>query len=111
MAATPPAPVVVESIVVHVVPSLDVWIWSPAAASRPGHLGLLAPLVERTCYGKLTTSLGVVLDGVTAPVLLMTWVIVPTPPSETVSRSCHATPAVEGDSNALYELTAGLTLK
>ncbi len=57
------------------------------------------------------TSLGVVLDGVAAPVVLMTWVMVPTPPGETVSRSCQATPLVVGEVNALAELTAGLTLK
>ena len=51
------------------------------------------------------------LDGVAAPVVLMTWVMVPTPPSETVSRSCHATPAVLGEENALAELTAGSLIR
>src|SRR5229473_2291862 len=62
-------------------------------------------------YGKLTTSLGVVLVGVVAPVVLMTLVIEPLLFRETVSRSCHFTPAVAGASYARAETTAGLTLK
>lgn len=56
------------------------------------------PVENGLSHGKLTTSLGVELVGVTAPVLLMTWVIEPLLPSETVSRSCQATPATLGDS-------------
>ena len=62
-------------------------------------------------YGKLVTVLGVVLVSVTAPVVLITWPIEPTLPSETVSRSCHAIPDPVGDWKAMAELTAGLTLK
>ena len=55
--------------------------------------------------------LGVVLVGVTAPVVLITWLIEPTLPRETVSRSCQAIPEPVGDWKAMAELTAGLTLK
>ena len=50
--------------------------------------------------GKLTTLLGTVPDGVTPPVSLTTWVIVPWKLSDTVSRSCNRTPLVVGTSNA-----------
>lgn len=51
-------------------------------------------------HGKLTTLLGVVLDAVTAPVSLMTWLMVPTPPSETVSTEWNRTPEALGTSKA-----------
>ena len=52
---------------------------------------------------------GVVLVGVAAPTLLITWVIEPTLPSETVSRSWNCTPELFGASNAWSLTTAGLT--
>ncbi len=58
------------------------------------------PRTRGPVYGKETTLLGVVLDAVTAPVSLMTWVMVPTPPSETVSASWNFTPGVFGTSKA-----------
>src|ERR1700730_18327373 len=84
---------------------------SPAAAGRPGHVGRAGAAGWNGPYGKLTTSLGVVLVGVVAPVVLMTLVIEPLLFRETVSRSCHFTPAVAGASYARAETTAGLTLK
>src|SRR5690349_12735030 len=62
-------------------------------------------------YGYVVTVAGVELVGVIGPVVLITLVIIPTLPSETVDRLCHLTPATFGASKARAETTAGLTLK
>jgi len=46
-----------------------------------------------------------------APVLLMTWLIVPVPPSDTVTMFRNRTPGLAGTSNAPALTTAGLALK
>jgi hypothetical protein len=46
-----------------------------------------------------------------APVLLMMWEMVPTPPSETTAMSWNFTPATAGTSNEWAEATELLTLK
>ena len=65
--------------------------WRPPAWGEGGR-GLRRRGGGGMVRGKLVTVLGVVLVGVTAPVVLITWLIVPTLPRETVSRSCQAIP-------------------
>ena len=75
-----------------------------AAAGQPREgTGPAGGAVGRDGYGKLVTVLGVVLVGVTAPVVLITWLIEPTLPRETVSRSCQAIPEPVGDWKAMAE--------
>ena len=62
--------------------------------------------------GKLTMLTGTVAEPcAAAPVSLTTWSMVPTPPSETVRRSCSFTPGVTGTSNARVAWIEGSTLK
>ena len=49
------------------------------------------------------------LDG--PPVLLMTWLIVPVPPNDTVTRLWNLTPEVAGTSNEWASTTLGLVEK
>ena len=62
-------------------------------------------------YGKLTRSLTVLPELTAAPVVLMTWLIVPVPPSDTVSRSWNLTVALLGTSKECPSTTLGLVLK
>jgi hypothetical protein len=69
-------------------------------------------LPNRAFQGKLTRSTGMVdAPCAAAPVLLITWSITPTPPSDTVSRLWNFTPATAGTSKACAAWIAGLTLK
>src|SRR5689334_8123093 len=74
--------------------------------------GSRPPRPQRELQGKLTMLTGMVAAPcAAAPVSLTTWSITPTPPSETVRRSCSFTPGLTGTSKARVAWIVGLTLK